>query len=111
MVKHAVQENIELCSYIDVELSDHCKDAPELYLRALLDASASCTAVLDESATILYVNRAWRQLAVRNGLAHDLYGVGLNYLEICRQMSGAPPEEAVAMTDGITQILLGRELE
>jgi len=77
----------------------------------MLDACASCVAVLDEAGRILYVNRAWRQLAVRHGLDHDLYGVGLNYLEIYAQVSGAPPEEAAAVAEGITQILLRRELE
>jgi signal transduction histidine kinase len=111
MIKSLVQESIEPDSYIDVELSEHCNDAPELYLRALLDAGASGVAVLDESGTILYVNRSWRQLAARKGLEDSLYGVGLNYMEICKQVSGASAEEADAVAEGITRILLGRELE
>src|SRR5436853_4683390 len=111
MANNLVHERIEPRSYIDVEFSEQCQDGPELYLRAMLDACASSVAVLDESGMILYVNRAWRQSAVRHALAHDLCGVGLNYLEICRQISGASPEEAVAITDGITHILLGWELE
>jgi signal transduction histidine kinase len=105
------QKSIESGSYIDVELSEHCNDAPGIYLRALLDASASGVAVLDESGTILYVNRSWRQLAVGKGLEDSLYGAGLNYIEICKQVSGASAEEAAAVTKGITRILLGRELE
>lgn len=111
MANNLVRERKAPCSYIDVELSEHFKEAPELYVQAMLDANASSVAVLDESGTILYVNRAWRQLAVRHSLAHDLYGTGLNYLDICRQVSGAAPEDAAAIIDGITQILLGRELE
>ncbi|MGB7924592.1 MAG: histidine kinase [Pyrinomonadaceae bacterium] len=111
MIKSLAQESIDPGSHIAVELSEHCNDAPELYLRALLDASASGVAVLDESGTILYVNRSWRQLAVRKGLEHSLYGVGLNYIEICEQVSGVSAEEAAAVTEGITGILLGRELE
>ncbi|HEY0376836.1 MAG TPA: ATP-binding protein [Pyrinomonadaceae bacterium] len=111
MRTHLAQEATERRSYIDVELSEHCSNAPELYLPAMLDAISSGVAVLDESGTILYANRAWRQLAARRGLAHDLCGVGLSYLEVCRQISGARPEEVAAVTEGITQILLRREFE
>ena len=111
MTNHLAQETTERRSYLDVELSEHCHDAPELYLPAMLDAIPSGVVVLDESGTILYSNRAWRQLAARRGLKHDLSGVGLSYLEVCRQVSGAPPEEVAAVTAGITQILLCRELE
>ncbi len=111
MTKNLAHKCTGYRSYIDVELSEHCKNAPEIYLPAMLDALPSGVAVLDESGTILYVNRAWRLLAARRGLAHDLFGVGLSYLEICRQVSGAPPEEAAAVAEGITQILLRRELE
>lgn len=111
MLKNLRRESIKPRSEIDVELSEHGKDEPELYLRALLDASASGIAVLDESGTILHTNMAWRQMAVRHGLTHHDYGVGLNYLEICGQLSGASPEDAAALTAGVTRILLGRELE
>ena len=98
-------------SHIGIELSENCWEAPELYLPAILNAIHSGVAVLDESGTILYVNRAWRQLSARRSLAHDSCGVGASYLEICRQVSGAPPDEVPAMTEGITRILLRRELE
>jgi signal transduction histidine kinase len=111
MANYPIQESTEPCSYLGVELSEHCKHAPELYLRAMLNACAASLVVMDETGTILYVNRAWRQLAVRQALAHDLYGVGLNYLEICGQVSGASAADSAAITEGITQILLGRELE
>jgi PAS domain S-box-containing protein len=111
MAKNVSSDCIAPRSFISIELSDHCKDAPELYLLAMLDASASCVAVLDEAGTILYVNRAWRQLAVRHNLAREQYGVRLNYLEICKRVSGASPDVASAITEGIAQILLGRELE
>ncbi len=111
MTKNLAHKCTEHHSYIDVELSEHCNNAPEIYLPAMLDALPSGVAVLDESGTILYVNRAWRQFAVRRGLAHDLFGVGLSYLEVCGQVSGAPPKEAAAVAEGITKILLRRELE
>jgi signal transduction histidine kinase len=111
MANNLIRESTEPCSYLSIELSEHCKNAPELYLRAMLNACAASVAVMDETGTILYVNSAWRQLAVKQALAHDLYGVGLNYLEICGQVSGASPADSAAITEGITQILLGRELE
>src|SRR3954470_23489956 len=104
-------ESKETCSSIDVELSAHYKDAPALYVESLLDASGAAVVLLDESGTILYANKAWRRLAVRKDLPQDHSGVGLSYLNIHRQVLGSPPAEAAAVAVGITQILLGRELE
>lgn len=67
--------------------------------------------MLNEAGTILYVNGTWRQLAAKHGLCQAFYGVGLNYIEICRQVSGASADEAVAVVDGVSQVLLGRETE
>ena len=83
----------------------------EFYLRAMLDACASGAALLNMAGTILYVNGAWRELAVKHGLRHNGYGVGLNYIEVCRQVTGASVEEAAAVVDGLGQVLLGRAAE
>lgn len=105
------QESIESRPFIGVELRERRRDAGDPYLRAMLNACASGAALLDEAGTILYVNGAWRRLAVRRDLVHDLYGVGLHYVEVCKQVSGASVEEAAAIVEGLRQILLGRETE
>lgn len=111
MFESLEQESIEACSVIDVAPGEPRAGVSEFYLRAVLDGCVSGAAVLDASGTVLYVNGAWREFAARHGLVDDLDGVGLNYLEICRTVSGATAEEAAAIAEGISQILLGREIE
>jgi PAS domain S-box-containing protein len=83
----------------------------EPLLQALVDAYALRVAVLDEAGIILHVNRAWQQFADQHGLMADPYGVGLNYLESCAAVSGATPDEAAAIAEGIRSILAGKETE
>ena len=56
---------------------------------ALLDALPANIALLDAGGVILAVNKAWRRFAHDNGLRHAEHGVGLNYLDVCDQASGA----------------------
>jgi PAS domain S-box-containing protein len=111
MVESLEQESIESCSVIDAGRSETRTESSKLYLQALLNACASGAAVLNECGTILYVNGAWRQFVVRHGLVADLDMVELDYLEVCRNISGASVVDTAAIADGIRQILLGRETE
>lgn len=111
MVNGLLQERAEFPSYADAEPAARRTDSGELYLRAMLDACASGAALLDKSGTILYVNGAWRRLAAQHGLAHELYGVGLRYAEICGQVAGASAEQEAAIAEGIGKVLLGAETE
>jgi PAS domain S-box-containing protein len=88
-----------------------CEPIPELYLRAMVDSYSLGVAVLDEIGTILYVNRPWREFTVQRGFRADFYGVGHNFLEARRQASDALPEQSAALTEGISQVLLGRETD
>lgn len=88
-----------------------CEPIPELYLRAMVDSYSSGVAGLDEIGTILYVNRPWREFAVQHGFRADFYGVGHNFLEARRQASDALPDQSAALTEGINQVLLGRETD
>jgi len=111
MANNLLRESTEHYPHAVAEPGEGRAEAGGLYLRAMLDACATGAALLNEAGTILYVNGAWRQLAAAHGLPHDLYGVGLNYIEICRQITGASVEEAAAFVDGIGRILLGTETE
>ena len=86
-----------------------CEQIAELYLRAMVDSYSSPEAVLDEIGTILYVNRPWREFAIRHGFRADFYGVGHNYLEARSQASDALPEQSKALAEGVDQVLQGRE--
>ena len=60
----------------------------ERFARSTLDALTSNISVLDESGTIIAVNRAWREFAEANGGDSQSTGVGVNYLEVCDSAGG-----------------------
>ncbi len=81
----------------------------ESLARDILDSLTANVAVIDENATILTVNRAWRDFAEANGADVRLRdGVGLHYLlglDGCRASAG--PAERAAVRDGVRKVLRG----
>ena len=81
----------------------------ESLARDILDSLTANVAVIDENATILTVNRAWRDFAEANGADVRLRdGVGLHYLlglDGCRASAG--PAEGAAVRDGVRTVLRG----
>ncbi|WHZ15309.1 MAG: hypothetical protein OJF52_002152 [Nitrospira sp.] len=77
------------------------------FLQSSLDALTSQIAILDERATIICVNRAWRVFGDQNHLRDPEYGVGRSYLDICQSSSGEGAEAAQRVADGIRAILRG----
>ncbi len=75
------------------------------FLQSSLDALTSHVAILDETATIVTVNEAWRRFARDNGFRGDHYGIGSSYLRCCstvgRQESGGE------VADGIRDVIAG----
>lgn len=111
MANTLLHERVGSPSCADAEPRVRSADTGEPYLRAMLDACASGAALLDETGTVLYVNGAWRRLAAKHGLEHELYGVGLNYVEICGRVAGASAEEGAAIAEGVGRVLAGGEAE
>ncbi len=64
----------------------------EQFNRSILDALSAHVAVLDETGTIIAVNRSWEEFARANGALPDRVGVGINYVAICEHESN-PPED------------------
>ena len=93
------------------ESADHSQQIPELYLRAFVDSHSAGVAVLNELGTVLYVNRAWREFAVRHGMQADAYGVGCNYPAVRRAATDARFTESAALADGVERVLAGKETE
>ncbi len=110
MVESLDQERAEYRSDIDAGLRLRSTDRTEL-LQAVVDAYALSVAVLDESGTILHVNREWRQFSDQHGLTADSYGVGLNYLESGVVAPGSSSEDATTIAEGIRSIQQGKETE
>jgi len=79
------------------------------FLLSTLDALSAHVAILDENGTLLEVNAAWRRFADANQFAAAGYGVGMNYLEICEAASGECAPAAIAVAQGIREVLAGRQ--
>ena len=75
--------------------------------QAVLDALPTQIAVLDRQGIILAVNREWNDFALRNQGMLSRLGVGVNYLEVCRQAQGPFAQEAPAAAVGIQAVLDG----
>lgn len=80
----------------------------ERLLRAALDTLPAHIAILKTNGMIIAVNRAWREFADANGFAMPNYGIGANYVEICKAAEGDEAGVAGKVADGIVDVLEGR---
>jgi len=74
-------------------------------LQTFIDALAGHVAILNEHATIVAVNVAWRQFADVNGLRIADYCVGVNYLDVCHAAKGEHSEETCFVATAIRRLL------
>ncbi len=77
----------------------------EGFLQAVVDALPSHIAILDGEGVIVAVNAAWRGFARGNDMADPDYGVGANYLEVCRRACGDHAEEAPSVAAAFGELL------
>jgi signal transduction histidine kinase len=77
-------------------------------LRSALDALPAHVCVLDADATVLWVNRAWRQFSALNGGNETATGEGSNYLAVCAAACGPQSNEAPAFGFLLREVLAGR---
>jgi signal transduction histidine kinase len=82
-------------------------EGAEALLRTTLDALSAHIAVLDDTGTVLAVNAAWRRFAEDNGYRGSNYGVGENYLDVCRR-SAEVSEEAALTAGALHEIIAGQ---
>ncbi|NCP40309.1 MAG: diguanylate cyclase [Rhodoferax sp.] len=84
----------------------------EAFKSAILNSVAAEVAVLDNQGVILAVNDQWQQFAQNSTAASSptvrATGVGVNYLQACRDASASGDNEARAALDGIMVVLQGR---
>src|SRR5215203_5045415 len=73
-----------------------------------LDSLSAHIAIIDESGTIVAVNKAWRHFAQASGVTGQNYAEGVNYLLVCDSATGAYSEEAAPFAEGIRSVLSGR---
>ncbi|MFZ4816667.1 MAG: hypothetical protein ACOYL5_19180, partial [Phototrophicaceae bacterium] len=78
----------------------------EAVLQSALNALPAHIALLNEEATIVSVNTAWRAYGDTNGYDDNgRYGVGRNYLSICDSVNGRDHTEAHSVGEAIRDIL------
>lgn len=80
------------------------------FTESILDSLDANIAVLDEKGWIISTNAQWDQFSHDNG-EPDLSrtGVGVNYLNVCRDAQGDGAEEAPHALAGIQAVLAGEE--
>ena len=82
----------------------------ESFARSVLDSLSANIAVVDESGTIVFVNRAWREFARANEAVGNV-AEDVNYLQVCDSAVELGCEEAASFAEGICSVLSGRREE
>ena len=75
------------------------------FIAAVIDSLDSHICVLDETGTILLVNKAWRRFAAENSPSTDDLVEGTNYLAACENAQGEDMECARRFAAGIRSVL------
>ena len=76
---------------------------------AILNALPAHIALLNSQGVIISVNDSWGKFAGDNALNDSRQGVGMNYIDICRNSTGFDSAEAVEVSEGIRNVLIGKE--
>jgi diguanylate cyclase (GGDEF)-like protein/PAS domain S-box-containing protein len=79
----------------------------ERFAKSTLDALAQHLCVLDETGTVVAVNRAWTAFAEANGLRAQRAGPGADYLAVCDAADRDAHPEGGAFGAGIRAVLAG----
>jgi signal transduction histidine kinase len=79
--------------------------------QAIVDSLHNTIAVLDHDGNIIVVNEAWRRFAQKACPPDRLErtGIGMNYLQVCRDAQGISAELAVEASKGIEAVLQGTQ--
>jgi signal transduction histidine kinase/ActR/RegA family two-component response regulator len=77
----------------------------EAFAKDIINTVTSQVAVINAEGTILLVNEAWRLFAKNNGFKDIYYGVGSNYLDVCRKAIESGDTEAQKALDGLLAIM------
>jgi len=74
---------------------------------AIINGLAAHVALIDQEGYIVQVNDLWRNFARMNGYSGVDFGVGRNYLDLCRNSSGECSDEADDVASGLEKVLRG----
>lgn len=79
----------------------------ERLARSIFDALSEHICILDESGTIVAINRAWREFAEATSPVPRHAAEGANYLTVCDAATGSDKREAQAFAAGIRSVISG----
>lgn len=79
------------------------------FAMSTLDGLSAHICVVDEHATIVWANDAWRQFGQQNGAMPACIGPGVNYLAVCENASGHGAGDAAQLAHGLREVLQGRQ--
>ncbi|MFM8901214.1 MAG: ATP-binding protein [Burkholderiales bacterium] len=79
------------------------------FAMSTLDGLSAHICVVDEHATIVWANDAWRQFGQQNGALPACIGPGVNYLAVCENASGHGAGDAAQLAHGLREVLQGRQ--
>ncbi len=83
----------------------------ERFVHSTFDALPEHICVLDETGTIVAVNKAWREFAVANGADPRRTDEGANYLAVCEEATGEYVNEARAFATSLRALMRGEHGE
>jgi len=75
------------------------------FLQSTLEALSASIVILEETGTIVAVNAAWRRYVLAHDLAASAHGIGTNYLEFCRAVSGRVGTDIQEFLTGLRAVM------
>lgn len=78
--------------------------AAEKFATLAMDALSSNICILDQSGLIILTNHSWKLFAEEHPPKIPHYGVGMSYIDVCRESESV---DAEAIADGIDSVLNG----
>jgi hypothetical protein len=76
-------------------------------LQTVIDGWGACIAVLNKAGTIVAINRAWEKSVQSKTSGTVYWGVGKNYVDVCKSLSRAKTGPTPTATKGVTELLSG----
>lgn len=103
-----------ICTFSDITERKRMEEAlrdSEAFSRSTLNSLSAQIAIVDESGTILAVNKTWRDFAESNGGTGQKVAEGTNYLQVCDSSTGVWSEGAAVFAEGLRSVLSGQREE
>ncbi|MBD3178313.1 MAG: PAS domain-containing protein [Candidatus Latescibacteria bacterium] len=99
-------DNISSSGSEQLSAEEKGKTDAEVFFTAVLNSLNEHVAVVDREGKIIAVNEAWKKFARENSTGVSLtVSHGINYLEVCRSVSGDDSEFATRALEGIESVL------